>query len=202
MSTAERLTYTPEQYLALDRKTEYRSEYRDGFIVAMSGASREHNLIALNLGAELRSQLRDRPCETYVRDMRVRVRSGGPYAYPDVVVVCGEAQFEDEELDTLLNPTVIVEVLSPTTEAYDRGQKFARYRRLPSLREYVLASQDRMLIERYARQDETWVLTEFSDPDDVLTLPSIGCEVPLREIYARVTFPDEGPRLAEEETTR
>ncbi len=160
-SAAVKSRFTPEQYLALERKAAFKSEYFDGCIRAMAGASRAHNLIALNLGSEIRSQLRDRPCETYVSDMRVRTGPSGLYTYPDVVVVCGEPRFEDDELDTLLNPTVIVEVLSPSTEAADRGRKFASYRRLASLQEYVLVAQDRACVERYTRQGDEWLLTEL-----------------------------------------
>jgi len=135
---AARVTYTPAEYLELERAAERKSEYLDGRIRAMTGASRAHNLIALNIGAELRTQLRGRSCEAYVADMRVKVSSTGLYTYPDVVVACEPIQLEDAYLDTLLNPTVIVEVLSPSTEAYDRGDKLAQYRRLESLRECLL----------------------------------------------------------------
>jgi len=178
--------YTPGEYLALERKAAFKSEYHDGFITAMAGTSRQHNLIALNLGGEIRSQLKDRPCEAYVSDMRVYIDRTGLYTYPDVVAVCGEPQFLDNEVDTLLNPTMIVEVLSPTTEDYDRGTKFLHYRRLPSLREYVLVSQDKVLVERFTRQGDDWLLTELTQIDDTLRLASIACELPLREIYAKV----------------
>ena len=155
----------------------------------MSGASREHNLIAGNILRETGSQLKDRPCEVYVSDMvRVGVNPTGLYTYPDVVAVCGEPDFEDSELDTLLNPTLIVEVLSPSTEAYDRGEKFAHYRRLVSLREYVLVSQDRVCVERYVRQGDGWLLTELSRLEDNLRLTSIDCDVALSEIYAKIQF--------------
>ena len=113
-------------------------------------------------------------------------------------VVCGEPRFQDREVDTLLNPTVIVEVLSPTTEAYDRGDKFRHYRRIDSLREFVLISQDRMMVERYTRQGNDWVLSDLTDPDQVLKLESIGCQIPLDRIYAKITFPEPG--AAEEPT--
>ena len=185
---AAQMEYTPEQYLALERRAEIKSEYINGWIYAMAGASREHNLIAANTLAELHVQLRGRPGETYPSDMRVKVSTTGLYTYPDVVVVCSEPRIEDEHVDTLLNPTVLVEVLSPSTEACDRGDKFAHYRRLDSLQEYGLMAQDRMRVEHYARQGEQWLLTEFNQPDEILPLVSIGCEVPLREIYARVEF--------------
>lgn len=181
--------YTPEQYLALERKAPYKSEYHDGCIFAMTGASREHNLIAGNVHAAIHSQLRNRPCEAYVSDMRVRVSAMDLYTYPDVVVACGGPQFEDRKLDTLLNPKLIVEVLSDSTEAYDRGVKFKHYRRLASLQEYVIISQDKVLVERYTRQGAEWLLAESSDLKDVLRLASIECEVPLSEIYAKVEFP-------------
>ena len=185
--------YTPAQYLALERKAPFKSEYDDGFIHAMAGSSREHNLIAGNIFRRVGLQLEDRPCESYMSDMRVRVGPSDRYTYPDVVVVCGTPRFEDDETDTLLNPTVLVEVLSPSTESYDRGRKFAGYRRLDSLREYVLVAQDRVCVERFTRQGEEWLLTEFSRPEDVLQLTSIDCAVPLREIYAKVPLPREEP---------
>jgi Uma2 family endonuclease len=192
MSTADVKTrYTPQEYLAFERKSPIKHEYYDGEIFAMSGVSREHNLIAGNLFREMSLQLRGRPCEAYISDVRVRVSPAGPYTYPDVVAVCGERRFEDSEVDTLLNPNVIVEVLSPTTEAYDRGKKFAHYRRLESLREYVLIAQDQVCVERYTRQGDEWLLTELTRLEDTLRLESIGCAVGLREIYERVEFPGD-----------
>ncbi len=122
--------FTAAQYLALERKADFKSEYYNGYIVAMAGASREHSLIVSNVSRQIGNQLEDRPCEVHITDMRVRVSPTGLYTYPDVLAVCGEAEFEDDELDTLLNPTMIVEVLSPTTESYDRGDKFMQYREL------------------------------------------------------------------------
>ena len=194
MSSLAKTYHTPEQYLALERKAEYKSEYINGEIFAMAGASREHNLIAGNMFGELRGQLRGRPCEVYVSDMRVKVSPTGMYTYPDVAAVCGQPRFEDDQLDTLVNPAVIIEVLSPSTEAYDRGEKFAHYRRLESLTDYVLVSQDKVRVEHYVRYGETgeqWILTEISDPEGTLHLASINCEVVLRDIYDRVEFPGE-----------
>jgi Uma2 family endonuclease len=187
-SAAFEKRFSPREYLALERKAEFKSEYYDGYITAMAGTSREHNLITLNTGAEIRSRLGDRPCETYVSDMRVYIDRTGLYTYPDVVVVCGEPQFQDDEVDTLLNPTVVVEVLSPSTEVYDRGKKFLHYRRVSTLKEYVLVSQDKILVERYTRQGDDWLLTELNQLSDTLQLASIGCAVPLREIYAKVVL--------------
>ncbi len=181
--------YTPEEYLALERKATQKSEYVNGQVFAMSGASRAHNLIAGNVYREISSQLKGRPCEAYVSDMRVKVSTTGLYSYPDVVAVCGEIRFDDEQKDTLLNPTVLVEVLSSSTEAYDRGEKFAYYRRLESLQEYVLIAQDKVRVEHFVRQGDQWVLTEASNLDDTVHLASIGCRLALREIYDKVEFP-------------
>lgn len=183
---AARQSISAEEYLTLERQAETKSEYINGEIYAMAGASREHNLIALNLGSELRSLLRGRRCETYLNDMRVRVSATGLYTYPDVVVVCGRPRFEDGQADTLLNPTILVEVLSPSTEAYDRGAKFAHYRYLESLQEYVLVAQDRMQVDHYVRMGEQWLLTAYSRPEEILQLPGIECAIPLAEIYAQV----------------
>jgi Uma2 family endonuclease len=191
-SAATKIRFTPQEYLALERKSETRNEYYNGEIFAMSGASREHNLIAGNLFRDIGNQLEDRPCETYMNDMRVLIEATGLYTYPDVVVVCGEPRFQDREVDTLLNPAVIVEVLSPSTEAYDRGDMFRHYSRIDSLREFVLISQDRMMVERYTRQGNDWVLSDMTDPDQVLKLESIGCQIPLGRIYAKIKFPEPG----------
>ncbi len=189
MTTVPKRLLTPEEYLAKERKAQYKSEYYDGEMFAMLGASREHNLIAGNVNGEARNQLRGRPCEVYQSDMRVKVSRTGLYTYPDVVIVCGEPRFEDAEVDTLLNPTVIFEVLSESTEGYDRGKKSEHYRRISSLREYVLIAQDRCHVERFTRQpDDRWTLWETDDLQAVLELPSVGCELNLTEIYARVKF--------------
>jgi Uma2 family endonuclease len=187
MSTAPAVHVTPQQYLALERKASERSEYIDGAIYPMAGASRNHSLIAGNMYRVISIYLLNRPGEVHVVDMRVRISSTGRYTYPDVVAVSDAPQFEDAELDTLLNPTVIVEVLSPSTEADDRGDKFARYRRIPSLCEYVLVNQDCVLVERFTRRGDEWVLSEFDSLDQILRLESLGCDVPLREVYAKTT---------------
>ncbi len=195
-SAALRTRFTPEQYLAAERKAAFKSEYLDGYITAMSGASREHNRIAGNFYYKISDRLENRPSEAFISDLRVCVSSTGLYAYPDVIVVCGEPEFQDDELDTLLNPTVIVEVLSPTTESYDRGAKFAHYRRLPSLKEYVLIDQSQVLVGRYLRQGDDWVFSALDDLDGTLKIVSINCSLPLRDIYARVSFSDEHPGKA------
>jgi Uma2 family endonuclease len=194
MPTAPPPEVTPEEYLARERVAETRSEYIAGRIHAMTGASRRHNVIAGNVFAQLHAQFRGRPCEVFVSDMRVKVSATGTYAYPDVVALCGAPELEDAYVDTLLNPAVIFEVLSESTERYDRGQKFAQYRRLGSLREYVLVSQDRVLVEHFARQGDVWVLTEFDDLDDSLPLPSLDAALPLADVYERVApFAEEPP---------
>ena len=184
--------FTPEEYLALERKAAHKSEYINGRIYAMAGAGHRHNLIVVNAVGELRTQLRGRPCFAFVNDMRVKVPATTLYTYPDVAALCGAPQYEDVQQDTLLNPSAIIEVLSESTERYDRGEKFAHYRRLETLREYVLISQDRMQVELFARQRESWVLTELSDPDALLVLDSVGCSIPLRDLYERVDFSGEG----------
>ena len=179
---------TPEEYLVMEREAAFKSEYRDGKIVAMPGASRQHNLITVNLSSGLHIQLLERGCEVYVNDMRVKVSNTGLYTYPDVVVVCDEPRFDDNHFDTLLNPTVLVEVLSPSTENYDRNDKFLSYQTLESLQEYILVSQNGVHVEQYIHQDGKWVLREFRSLDDVLQIASIECELALRAIYAKVKF--------------
>ena len=191
MATVAAQTYfTPEEYIALERKAEYKNEYFNGHIIAMAGASSEHNLITGDIFYGLYPQLIGHNCDIFISDMRVRASLGDAYFYPDVVVVCGEPEFEDDVFDTLLNPIVIVEVLSPSTEAYDRGEKFTRYKHLASLQEYLLVSQDKVWVEHHRRHGTQWVLSHYRALEDVLPLPSIGCELPLRDIYARVIQSD------------
>jgi Uma2 family endonuclease len=189
---AVKYRYTPEEYLALERKAEYKNEYVNGQIFAMSGASRNHCLIVGNIGCELGRQFKNRPCEVYISNMRMKVSQTGMYTYPDVVAVCGEVRLEDAHNDTLLNPTVIVEVLSDSTEAHDRGEKFAHYRRLESLQEYLLVAQNQVRVEHYVRQGKLWVLTEESNLDGTVHLVSIDCTLSLQEIYYKVEFADSG----------
>jgi Uma2 family endonuclease len=176
-----------EDYLAAERRAETKSEYLEGELFAMSGASRAHNLIVWNIGASLHGQLKGRSCEAYAGDMRVHISTTGLYTYPDVTVICGEPRFDDSELDTLLNPTLLIEVLSPSTESYDRGKKFANYRTLDSLREYVLVAQEEVRVEVFTRQDGGhWLLSEASRIDETIPLASIGCELRLADVYDRV----------------
>ncbi len=191
MAAVAKTTISPQDYLAREREAETKNEYIDGEIYAMTGASEPHNTISINLILTLGPQVRSRTCDIYASDMRVRVPRRA-YLYPDVVVICGEAQFEDDGVDTLLNPTLVVEVLSPSTEDYDFGKKFALYRSIPSLQEYVLVAQDRCHVVHYARQsDNTWLLSETRSLDDTLSLPSIDCRLAVRDVYRRVEFPAE-----------
>lgn len=187
-ATAERML-TELEYLDQERRAENRSEFYRGQIYAMAGASRAHNLITVNLTRELSQRLKGRPCEVYSSDMKVKVKPSGLYTYPDVTVVCGEPRFDDAQNDILLNPKIIIEVLSPSTEAYDRGDKFEHYRRLASLNDYILVAQHRYRIEHFSRQaDGRWLLVEVNDLQAELALDSIGCALPLAEIYERVVF--------------
>lgn len=193
MATAALTYYTPEEYLALERHAEFKSEYIDGRIIALAGAPDPHVTISLNIHAELRARFRGRACRAWANEMRVQVAGGRRYTYPDVVAMCGEKQFIDGVMDTLVNPALIVEVLSPSTEAYDRGEKFLHYRAIETLQEYVLVAQDRPLVERFVRHGEFWHLGTVSGLDASLELTSVGCTIPLREIYENVEFPAPDP---------
>jgi len=183
---AEKKSRTAQEYLAWERQQPEKHEFHDGEVFAMAGATFEHNQIVINVGAELRSALRDKPCRVCASDLRVRVPATGLYTYPDASVVCGRPEFEDGSLDTLLNPLVLVEVLSESTQDYDRGTKFTNYRTIPSLREYVLISSDQVLVEHYTRGDDgLWVLRDHR-AGARLALPSVGCELAVDELYLKV----------------
>ena len=188
MSSQPKTFFTPEEYLQLERKAEFKSEYFQGEIFAMSGASRRRILIVTNLLRELSQLLKSKPCEVYGTDMRLSVLHSGLYTYPDVTVAC-EPKFLDGHFDTLLNPLVIVEVLSDSTRNYDRRGKFDLYRSLDSLREYITIDQNRPHIESYVRQPEnTWLLTDFRELQQTVHLPSLDCDLPLAEIYLNVDW--------------
>lgn len=178
--------YSPEEYLYLERKARFKSEYLRGEILAMSGASLSHTRITLDIATELNIQLREKECEAVTNDMRVKTMPIVSYFYPDIVIFCGEPQFEDETFDTLLNPVVIIEVLSPSTELYDRTEKFNYYKQIPTLQEYMLVSQDKVNIEHHLKQNEEWKLNEYHALEDTLTLSTIGCSLALRDVYRRV----------------
>ncbi len=191
MSALSKPIFNAEQYLALEESADYRSQFYCGEIFAMAGASRRHNTIAMNAASNLHFQLRNHPCEIYQNDMRVKV-SENFYTYPDVVIVCGEPQIEKKNGENLLNPIVLIEVLSPLTEKFDRGEKARLYRLMPSLKEYVLISQDKIHIEHFVRQENGgWLLTELSEASDALKFPTISCQVSLSEFYAKVDFEEE-----------
>jgi len=181
------LTYT--EYLVIERAAETRSEFFEGEMFAMAGTTKNHARIVINLGGELRAKLKGRTCEPFATDLRIKVQANSLYTYPDLLVARGEQFFEDDQLDTLLNPTLLIEVLSDSTERYDRVKKFDLYRALPSLQEYVLVSQSEPRIEQLLhRPNEEWTLRITTDPTAVISLPSIGCEIPLAKIYDRVEF--------------
>ncbi len=187
MSLQPKASLTPEDYLAIERQAEYKSEYFHGEMFAMAGASERHVLIVANVVAELGSWLKGRPEKVYASHLRMLISPTGLYTYPDIVVVCGQAQFADEQKDTLLNPTLIVEVLSEATKDYDRGEKFEQYRSLASFDEYVLIAQDRHHVEHFVRQsDNRWLLAETNRREDALQLSSISCTLALAEIYDKV----------------
>ena len=187
-SAAARTFLTPEEYISFERKATTKHEYLKGQIVAMSGASFAHNFITLDTATQLNVQLMGGECQVAASDMRVKVSQTDSYFYPDVVVFCGEPIAEDNNFDTLLNPTVIIEVLSPSTETYDRGEKFEDYKQIESLKEYVLISQDTVYVEHYRYQKSEWLKSEYKELDDVMQLHSIGSELRLQDIYARTKF--------------
>ena len=190
MSTVAKTFLTPEEYLARERLASFKSEFYRGETFAMAGASEQHNLIVLNVGSVLREQLKGRPCRVYPSDLRLRIPVTGLFTYPDLMVVCDEPRFEFDRRDVLTNPNVIVEVLSPTTEAYDRGVKFEQYRTLESLSQYVLIAQDRFAIDCFTRSmDGKWSLTSANEVEKTIELTSIGCSLPLVEVYDKVEWP-------------
>ena len=180
---------TAAEYLQRERKASFKSQFYRGEMFAMPGANRQHCLIVINVVSELGNQLRDRECEVYPSDMRVKVSPTGLYTYPDVSVACKEPQFEDDFNDVLINPQVIVEVLSDSTEAYDRGKKFEQYRQIASLRNYLLVAQKRVFVEHYSLQPTGgWLLTESSDVDQAIFLESIQCQLRVGDLYRKVSF--------------
>ncbi len=188
MSTQPDIYISPEEYLALERQAEFKSEYFDGVMYAMSGASLNHNKIVANVIGELVQQLRGRPCSALPSDIKVRMPDSRKFFYPDVSVVCGEPQFHNERTDVILNPILIIEVLSESTEAFDRGGKFQAYQRLESLQEYILLSQNKPVVEQYVRQSEVvWKYTAAIGLESSLSLPSIECTLNLSNVYDKVT---------------
>lgn len=199
MATAFEGRFTPQEYLARERASPAsKSEYVNGHIYAMGGASFAHNQIVFNLAGELRDQIRGGPCRAVVNDLRVKAPRTEMYTYPDAIVVCGEPQLEDDHFDTLLNPTIIIEVLSPSTERYDRGDKWAHFRLIESLQMYVLVAQDQMRVETFTRRGDEWIYAEASGEDGVLNLEPAACSIRLDAIYELVEMGGREPGAGEE----
>jgi Uncharacterized protein conserved in cyanobacteria len=189
MSALPKTKLSPTDYLKLERDSDVKHEFFNGEMFAMAGAKRRHNLIALNIGSEVRQHLKGKDCEAYPSDMRVYVGKFGLYTYPDISVVCGKPVFQDDVLDTLVNPVLLIEILSDSTEGYDRGRKFQHYRSIESLREYVLVSQNDALIEKYVKQgDGFWVLSDAVGVDSSIIFESIDCAISLAEVYDKIDF--------------
>jgi Uma2 family endonuclease len=196
MSKHQTARFTAAEYLSMDRNSSEKHEFAFGEIYAMGGASARHVEIVGNIARELGNQLRQRPCRVYSTDLRLCVDADRRYTYPDIVVVCGQPRFLDDELDTLLNPDLIVEVLSESTRNYDRGDKFQQYRGIPSFREYLLVDQAKAHVERYSKQnDGTWSLWETDSLDNVIHLESIAVTLPVSEIYLKIEFDEPGESL-------
>jgi Uma2 family endonuclease len=191
MSAVPKTKLTAAEYLAVEDAAAFKSEFYRGEMFAMAGASWAHNTIKENLSIELGGRLKGGPCRTYSADMRVKVSRTGLYTYPDVLIVCGPPEIESVKgVETLLNPQVVIEILSESTERYDRGTKFAQYQQLPAVREYVLVGQEERRVERFVRQpDETWVLTTFADPAGEFALATVPVRVPLADVYRGVELP-------------
>lgn len=189
MSTVPKMLLSPQEYLVRERAAESRCEFYKGEMFAMAGATERHNLIAGNLYAALKTQLRPHGCRAFILDMKVRIPRTGLYTYPDVAVACGDIQYEDEHRDVLLNPRVIVEVLSKSTETRDRGWKFQNYWNIPTLVDYVLVSQDKPLVEQFVRKtDDIWTFRRYHGLEATLELAAVTCPLSLRDIYLDVAF--------------
>ena len=188
MASVPNYYVSPEEYLASERKAEFKSEYLDGVVYALAGASKRHNLIVANIIITLGGQLKGRTCRVYPSDLKVRIPNSKRFFYPDVSVVCGDDEFADDEQDIILNPTLIVEVSSESTAAFDRGKKFLSYQQIDSLQEYLLVSQDEILIEGYVTQgNDTWLYTKVTGPEGSLRLTSIECDLALKDVYDKVS---------------
>ena len=196
MSAAPKRKMTAAEYLEIERAAEFKSEFYDGVMYplhrgpdGMAGASSSHNRVKENLIGEMFSQLKGSPCSSYSSDQRVQLTPTGMFAYPDIVIVCGKSEFDAEVGDILLNPKVVFEVLSPSTEKYDRGFKFAQYQLQPTLMEYVLVAQDSVRIELFVRQpDNTWLLTNFTDLSEPFSLKTVPVSIPVADVYRGIDF--------------
>lgn len=189
MAALPKTIYSPEEYLTLEEKAPYKSEYYRGEIYAMAGTSLNHNRIALNSALELRQRLKGRPCQVFAMDVRLHVKRNTLFTYPDVMVVCGKIEYLPGQTATVTNPLVIIEVLSESTERYDRSTKFALYRDLPSLRDYVLIDQSRVFVEYFHRADNgEWIYQAFNSIEGTLYLRALDVAIPIAELYAQVEW--------------
>ena len=195
MSSAPKKRLNATDYLAIERHAQFKSEFVNGEMFAMAGASREHNRINENLIGELFSRLKGGPCRTYSSDQRILVEATGVYAYPDILILCGSEIADTNDPDTLIDPTAIVEVLSTSTEKYDRGSKFRHYQQIPTLTEYILVSQDEPVCERFIRQaDGSWAFVSFVGLTATLTFTSVSTRIPLADVYAGLASFDSTPQ--------
>ncbi len=179
---------TPEEYLAREAQAEYKSEYRNGEMFALAGASINHNQIVVHVAASFTRLFERKPCRIFATDVRLHIQQSGLYCYPDVMGICGKIEFLPGRDDTVINPIVLAEVWSDSTKPYDRGEKFATYRQIPTLQEYVLIDQTQFYVEHFRRDGNSWVLETLDDLDAVLVLPSVQCEMPLATIYEKVEW--------------
>ncbi|MBI5653021.1 MAG: Uma2 family endonuclease [Chloroflexi bacterium] len=190
MLARKKMFFTPEEYLNMEEAAAYKSEYYNGEIFAMAGGTSDHSLVAVSLTVELGQQLKGKPCRLYNSDMRLYIKQGGLFTYPDIMVVCGKIEFMANRKDTLANPLLIVEVLSDSTRAYDRGEKFNFYKTLPTLQEYILVECETARVERYQRAGEKWTVETYEGLDAIVPLESIDCQVVLKMIYDKVSWVD------------
>jgi Uma2 family endonuclease len=194
MTALPKRRFSEEEYLMIERAADYKSDFCDGEIYSMAGASERHLLLCSSIVGSLYAQFKGRPCKVYQSDMRVRVADAGMYTYPDVVAVCGQPRFLDARRDTLLNPQLLVEVLSPSTVDYDRGNKIWRYRRIESLTDYLIVAQDGVLVEHGRRNSagqDIWTVREYAELSDRIELGSLGAGLSLSDIYERIDFQEE-----------
>jgi len=191
MTALPKRKLTAEEYLAIERDAEFRSEFYDGVMYAMAGATVQHNRVKENLAYELMGRLIDGPCELFSSDQRILIHQTGMYAYPDIVVVCGPVETVGNDGLTVVNPRILIEVLSPSTELYDRNVKRRHYSRIESLQEYIIVAQNQPQIDRFVRQtDGTWSLKVFQGIGETFSLASLPIEIPLAKVYRNVTFPE------------
>ncbi len=194
MGAAEKLLHSIVDYLTFEDESQEKHEYHDGYIVSMAGGTETHSLISSNIGGSLFALLKNKNCRSYNSDLKVSAQKVNNYYYPDGLVICGKPRFEGNRKDIILNPTLIVEVLSKSTESYDRGEKFAMYRTIPSLQEYVLVSQNKAHIESFSKNEQgIWQLAEAKGAEEILPLYSLEIDLPLADVYSKVIFEEEEP---------